>query len=149
VLKEAIKRRKPDFSESYYGFRAFGNLLEEAQNRGLLEFGRDEKSNAYVYRSSGTPPRSETVTEQPETPAVVMESATTEESPDNTKTRSKSRRGRKPADKAAETALATIVEEAPTAAEPAPQATPEEKPAKPARKSPTRRRLRNTPADNS
>src|SRR5450830_307092 len=53
MLKEAIKRRKPDFSESYYGFRTFGNLLEEAQTRGLLEFGRDEKSGAYVYRSSG------------------------------------------------------------------------------------------------
>ena len=43
VLKSAIKRRKPDFNESYYGFRAFGNLLEEAQVRGLLEVGRDEK----------------------------------------------------------------------------------------------------------
>ena len=53
VLKEAIKRRKPDFSESYYGFRTFGNLLEEAQARGLLEFGRDEKSGAYVYRGHG------------------------------------------------------------------------------------------------
>lgn len=53
VLKEAIKRRKPDFSESYYGFRTFGNLLEEAQSRGMLEFGRDEKSGAYVYRSLG------------------------------------------------------------------------------------------------
>ena len=52
VLKEAIKRRKPDFSESYYGFRAFGNLLEEARARGLLEFGRDEKSGTYVYRGS-------------------------------------------------------------------------------------------------
>lgn len=52
MLKEAIKRRKPDFSESYYGFRTFGNLLEEAQTRGLLEFGRDEKSGAYVYRSN-------------------------------------------------------------------------------------------------
>ncbi|MDP3226940.1 MAG: NYN domain-containing protein [Acidovorax sp.] len=53
VLKEAIKRRKPDFSEGYYSFRTFGNLLEEAQARGLLEFGRDEKSGAYVYRSMG------------------------------------------------------------------------------------------------
>ncbi|NVD99614.1 NYN domain-containing protein [Massilia sp. BJB1822] len=53
VLKEAIKRRKPDFSESYYGFRTFGNLLEEMKARGLLEFGRDEKSGAYVYRGSG------------------------------------------------------------------------------------------------
>jgi uncharacterized LabA/DUF88 family protein len=52
ALKDAIKRRKPDFNESYYGFRAFGNLLEEAQARGLLEVGRDEKSGAYVYRSN-------------------------------------------------------------------------------------------------
>jgi uncharacterized LabA/DUF88 family protein len=52
VLKEAIKRRKPDFNESFYGFRTFGNLIEEAQARGLLEFGRDEKSGAYVYRSN-------------------------------------------------------------------------------------------------
>jgi uncharacterized LabA/DUF88 family protein len=51
VLKEAIKRRKPDFNESYYGFRAFGNLLEEAQSRGLLDVGRDEKSGTYVYRA--------------------------------------------------------------------------------------------------
>jgi uncharacterized protein (TIGR00288 family) len=56
VLKEAIKRRKPDFSESYYGFRTFGNLIEECKARGLLEFGRDEKSGAYVYRSSGAAP---------------------------------------------------------------------------------------------
>lgn len=54
VLKEAIKRRRPDFSESYYGFRAFGNLLEEAQARGLMSFGRDEKSGAYVYRAAGS-----------------------------------------------------------------------------------------------
>eukprot|EP01032_Pedospumella_encystans_P033118 gene33118-37419_t len=53
VLKEAIKRRKPDFSESYYGFRTFGNLLEEAKARGLLEFGRDGKSGAYVPSAVG------------------------------------------------------------------------------------------------
>ena len=50
MLKEAIKRRKPDFNESYFGFRAFGNLLEEAQARGLLELGRDEKSGVFVTR---------------------------------------------------------------------------------------------------
>jgi uncharacterized LabA/DUF88 family protein len=53
VLKEAIKRRNPGFNENYYGFRTFGNLLEDAQQRGLLEFGRDEKSGAYVSRSTG------------------------------------------------------------------------------------------------
>ncbi|WP_454688839.1 NYN domain-containing protein [Achromobacter aloeverae] len=53
ALKDAIKRRKPDFNESYYGFRAFGNLLDEARARGLLETGRDEKSGTFVYRSAG------------------------------------------------------------------------------------------------
>jgi uncharacterized LabA/DUF88 family protein len=66
VLKNAIKRRKPDFNETYYGFRAFGNLLEEAQARGLLEFGRDEKSGAYVYRSTVVATAGEAVNEAAE-----------------------------------------------------------------------------------
>ncbi len=52
MLKEAMKRRKPDFSEAFYGFKTFGMLLEEAQTRGLLEVGRDDKSGTYVSRSS-------------------------------------------------------------------------------------------------
>jgi hypothetical protein len=52
LLKDTLKRRRPDFNETYFGFRTFGNLLEEAQARGMLEFGRDEKSGAYVYRSN-------------------------------------------------------------------------------------------------
>ncbi|MGJ7914325.1 NYN domain-containing protein [Massilia sp. LXY-6] len=54
LLKDTLKRRRPDFSETYYGFRTFGNLLEEAQTRGLFEFGRDEKSGTYVYRSGNS-----------------------------------------------------------------------------------------------
>jgi len=50
VLKEALKRRNPGFNESYFGFKTFGAMLEEAQKCGLLEFGRDEKSGAYVKR---------------------------------------------------------------------------------------------------
>jgi uncharacterized LabA/DUF88 family protein len=68
MLKEAIKRRKPDFNESYYGFRSFGNLLEEAQARGLLELGRDEKSGAFVNRSAAVSARSE-----PPTVAIIPE----------------------------------------------------------------------------
>lgn len=71
VLKNAIKRRKPDFNETYYGFRAFGNLLEEAQARGLLEFGRDEKSGAYVYRGTAGSAGAENMNE----PAEAGESA--------------------------------------------------------------------------
>ena len=65
MLKEAIKRRKPDFSESYYGFRTFGNLLEEAQARGLLDFGRDEKSGTFVFRGTGVATPTAATTEPP------------------------------------------------------------------------------------
>ena len=75
MLKEAIKRRRPDFNEAHFGFRAFGNLLDEAQNRGLLEVGRDEKSGAFVARSSAPATRVES---SPEV-SVVPETATLEE----------------------------------------------------------------------
>ncbi len=62
VLKEAIKRRNPGFNESYYGYRAFGTLLEDAAARGLIGFGRDEKSGAYVTRPAmrGVPQEADT-----------------------------------------------------------------------------------------
>jgi uncharacterized LabA/DUF88 family protein len=50
MVKQAIKRRKPGFNESYYGFRAFSDLLEEAQKRGLIDLERDDKSGGYVIR---------------------------------------------------------------------------------------------------
>ncbi len=60
VLKEAIKRRNPGFNESYFGYKTFGAMLEDAHKRGLLEFGRDERSSAYVKRrTAATPPASE------------------------------------------------------------------------------------------
>jgi len=48
MIKQALKRRRPGFTESYYGFRSFGQLLEEAEKQGLLELKRDEKSGGYV-----------------------------------------------------------------------------------------------------
>ncbi len=50
MVKQALKRRKPGFSESYYGFKSFSDLLEEAQARRLLELQRDEKSGGYIVR---------------------------------------------------------------------------------------------------
>ena len=75
TLKQAIKRRKPGFNESYYGFRAFGNLLEEAQARGLLELGRDEKSGTYVYRSSSAVAESNPAVEASPTVPASLEIA--------------------------------------------------------------------------
>jgi hypothetical protein len=64
VLKEVVKRRNPGFNESYYGFRSFGNLLEEAANRGLLGFGRDDKG-AYVFRAPARPAHLPTTKRRP------------------------------------------------------------------------------------
>jgi uncharacterized protein (TIGR00288 family) len=51
MVKQALKRRKPGFNESYYGFRSFGKLLDEAQARGLLTLEPDEKSGGVIIKS--------------------------------------------------------------------------------------------------
>jgi uncharacterized LabA/DUF88 family protein len=56
TLKQAIKRRRPDFNETNFGFKTFGNLLDEAQSRGFIETGRDERSGAFVFRSNSARP---------------------------------------------------------------------------------------------
>jgi uncharacterized protein (TIGR00288 family) len=53
MVKQALKRRRPGFNESYYGFRSFNRLLEEAATRRLLALERDEKSGGYIVRSTG------------------------------------------------------------------------------------------------
>ncbi len=51
MIKQALRRRKPGFSESYYGFRSFGEMLEEAEKRGILELEPEEKSGGYIIKS--------------------------------------------------------------------------------------------------
>jgi hypothetical protein len=53
MIKQTLKRRKPGFSESYYGFRTFAQVLEAAQGQGALAIERDDKSGGYVIRGSG------------------------------------------------------------------------------------------------
>jgi uncharacterized protein (TIGR00288 family) len=50
MVKQALKRRNPGFNESYYGFRAFSDLLEEAEKKNLIKLESDEKSGGYVIR---------------------------------------------------------------------------------------------------
>jgi len=50
MVKQTLKRRKPGFDETYHGFRTFGQLLEEAQARGLLIMQLDEKSGGYIIK---------------------------------------------------------------------------------------------------
>ena len=50
MVKQALKRRKPGFTESYHGFRSFNAMLEAAEKRGNLKLERDEKSGGYIVR---------------------------------------------------------------------------------------------------
>jgi uncharacterized LabA/DUF88 family protein len=50
MVKQALKRRKPGFNESYYGFRSFNALLEAAEKGGTISLERDEKSGGYIVR---------------------------------------------------------------------------------------------------
>jgi uncharacterized protein (TIGR00288 family) len=51
MVKQTLKRRRPGFNESYYGFRSFKQLLDEAAARGLMVLEPDEKSGGYIIRS--------------------------------------------------------------------------------------------------
>jgi uncharacterized protein (TIGR00288 family) len=51
MVKQTLKRRKPGFNESYYGFRSYSQLLEEAQAQGIFELERDEKSGGYIIKA--------------------------------------------------------------------------------------------------
>jgi uncharacterized protein (TIGR00288 family) len=50
MIKHTLKRRKPGFNEGYYGFRTFGQLLEEAAAHGLFQLEHDEKSGGVIVR---------------------------------------------------------------------------------------------------
>ncbi len=50
MVKQALKRRNPGFTESYHGFRSFNALLETAEKSGSLKLERDEKSGGYIVR---------------------------------------------------------------------------------------------------
>lgn len=56
MIKQTLKRRRPGFNESYYGFNSFSDLLEEAARRKQLELELDEKSGGYIVL--GIPSRS-------------------------------------------------------------------------------------------
>jgi uncharacterized protein (TIGR00288 family) len=50
MVKQTLKRRNPGFNETYYGFRTFSDMLEEAQARRLLTLEADQKSGGYIIR---------------------------------------------------------------------------------------------------
>ena len=53
MVKQTMKRRRPGFTESSYGYRSFRELVDEAQKRKLLVVVRDEKPGQYALRLPG------------------------------------------------------------------------------------------------
>jgi uncharacterized protein (TIGR00288 family) len=53
MVKDTMKRKKPSFNESYYGYRTFSDMLEDAQKLGLLELETDKRSRTYVVTRFG------------------------------------------------------------------------------------------------
>ncbi|MBS0265489.1 MAG: NYN domain-containing protein [Planctomycetes bacterium] len=65
MIKDTMKRIKPSFNETYYGYRTFSALLEDAQQRGILVLETDDRSGTYVVASFGE--------EKPATPGAPEE----------------------------------------------------------------------------
>ncbi len=53
MVKQTLKRKRPNFSERFHGYRTFTELLEDAEKRGLLELSKDERSGGYIITSFG------------------------------------------------------------------------------------------------
>jgi uncharacterized LabA/DUF88 family protein len=80
MVKETMKRKKPSFNETYYGFRSFSSLLEDAQRRGVVTLRRDQKSGSYIVEDLGAAARGDgsIVTPRPSEVDAVMASVSTE-----------------------------------------------------------------------
>jgi uncharacterized protein (TIGR00288 family) len=53
MVKQTMQRKNPSFNESYYGFRAFSELLEAAEKQNLIVLKRDGKSGSYIITGFG------------------------------------------------------------------------------------------------
>ena len=50
MIKQTIKRKRPNFDEGHFGYHCFSDLLEDAGRRGQLQLEGDRRSGGYrVY----------------------------------------------------------------------------------------------------
>jgi len=58
LVKDTMKRKKPDFNEANWGYRSFSEVLEDAMNYGLLVAERDQRAGgSLVVTALGGAPR--------------------------------------------------------------------------------------------
>jgi uncharacterized LabA/DUF88 family protein len=48
MVKQTMQRKQPYFNESYYGYRSFSDLLEDAERQKLISMKKDAKSGGYI-----------------------------------------------------------------------------------------------------
>jgi len=48
MVKQTMQRKQPYFNETYYGYKSFSELLEDAQRKGLISMKKDAKSGGYM-----------------------------------------------------------------------------------------------------
>lgn len=53
MVKQTLKRKRPNFSETFHGYRNFNELLEDMGERGLLELQKDQRSGGYLIQGFG------------------------------------------------------------------------------------------------
>jgi hypothetical protein len=54
MVKQALKRRRPEFNESYHGYKSFGALIDDAAARGVLTVAKDDKTGQQLVRLAAT-----------------------------------------------------------------------------------------------
>jgi uncharacterized protein (TIGR00288 family) len=54
MVKQTIRRVHPGFSETYYGYGSFSDMLKDAQARGLIELDYDEGKGNFKVRPKST-----------------------------------------------------------------------------------------------
>jgi hypothetical protein len=54
MIKDSIKRKLPSFNESYYGYRNFTELLEDAERNQIIKLKTDQRSGTYAVVGFGS-----------------------------------------------------------------------------------------------
>ena len=53
MVKQTMMRKRPDFTESYFGYSTFSKLLEDASKHKIVDLKRDDRSRTYIIMGLG------------------------------------------------------------------------------------------------
>jgi uncharacterized protein (TIGR00288 family) len=56
MIKQTMQRKRPSFNEGYYGYGNFSELLEDAEDKGVIRLRRDKRSGSYIVTGYGEQP---------------------------------------------------------------------------------------------